>query len=423
MDWYWIILGSQLLGGIWFGSCFYWFPRLNAEMPRCWFPFPQGHRTKKSRLGKEEKDDFGDHLASPMLADEASCFCRFKQHRGDPFAAGLKKGRDECWECGDRYDRWQHELHLDFLWFTYFSFPKWMVYYRSCGFFFGGDSVWMVPLEISILTDWFVNPQFCCLKIQKIPDSPLICSSKFLSWSLQIKCHYTCLLPSFMRRPRCGGWILCFCGWKLSMGTASEAICRYFFQNFWFPSKQTDGGLAFIWIHLWVLCGSFWINKSIILYLSPSKMRSKDVWQSDRSSICEPQPCSLGTLRSVGKPGVVHFIALKVHLNESPGHRWTIPSSGHKRGAFSMAKSSVNGGAQSVVWWLMLLVLLLAVNHSISAASVEWRSKLEACSLHARLWTKIVHSFGVFPKLMVEWSFALWLSSCNRTWRWNICHL
>ena len=42
------------------------------------------------------------------------------------------------------------------------------------------------------------------------------------------------------------------------------------------------------------------------------------------------------------------------------------------------------------------------VNHSISACSVDWRSKLQAGSLHSRLFTKIVHTFGVFLRLMVE---------------------
>lgn len=38
------------------------------------FRFPRGITKNKSRLGKEKQDDFGDHLAIPMLADEVSCF-------------------------------------------------------------------------------------------------------------------------------------------------------------------------------------------------------------------------------------------------------------------------------------------------------------------------------------------------------------
>jgi len=63
------------------------------------------------------------------------------------------------------------------------------------------------------------------------------------------------------------------------------------------------------------------------------------------------------------------------------------------------------------------------VNHSISACSVDWRSKLQAGSLHSRLFTKIVHTFGVFLRLMVESSFALWLPACHQTWQWRIYHL
>ena len=63
------------------------------------------------------------------------------------------------------------------------------------------------------------------------------------------------------------------------------------------------------------------------------------------------------------------------------------------------------------------------VNHSISACSVDWRSKLEAGSLHSRLFTKIVHTFGVFLRPMVESSFALWLPACHQTWQWRIYHL
>lgn len=74
---YWGYLMS-LLFKIW--SPFWGFSSGNAMAPSQGVKksrFPRGISKNRSRLGKEKQDDFGDHLAIPMLADESdevSCF-------------------------------------------------------------------------------------------------------------------------------------------------------------------------------------------------------------------------------------------------------------------------------------------------------------------------------------------------------------
>ena len=64
-----------------------------------------------------------------------------------------------------------------------------------CGLCVLGDRRWSelkqhAPVKINILTASFANPQFCCLKIQNIQDSPemssRLCDAKLHAWEAQM---------------------------------------------------------------------------------------------------------------------------------------------------------------------------------------------------------------------------------------------